>query len=459
MNSTRVLPIFVFAALLIASSARAVPAFARQTGMSCSQCHTVFPELTPMGRQFKAGGYTMTMTKQVSEGGADDSRVTLEMPAAVPLGVMAVTGFTHTARAQQIGPEGSEAAKNDDISLPQQFSIFYAGKVAPKLGAFIQLTYSGPGGTIGFDNTDIRFAHQFDLAGKPMIFGATLNNSPTVTDLWNSTPAWGVPFIASASAPTPATRTLIEGRMAQSVAGAGIYGFWNSMIYAEFNVYRSAPLGVALPLDATTGATNVIQTVMPYWRVAVEKTFGDNSISLGTFGIHGALLPGGTYIDNSSGMPVTATHPLTAPGDAYTDVAVDSQFQHIGAKHIISAVVTYIHESQSLAATNAFGNSDNVENELHSFKASGSYIYDRLVGARVTFSTMRGSSDATLYGGQGPRSTSLSGEVFTTPWQNAKIGLQYVSYLDFNGAAVNYDGSGRDAAHNNTLYAYVWLAF
>lgn len=459
MTTARVVSIFVFAALLSATRAQAVPAFARQTGMSCSQCHTVFPELTPFGRQFKAGGYTQSMTKQISEGGQDESRVSLEMPAAVPLGIMAITGFTHTARAQQIGPPGSETAKNDDISLPQQFSLFYAGKVAPKLGAFIQLTYSGPDGTIGFDNTDIRFAHQFDLAGKPMIFGATLNNSPTVTDLWNSTPAWGVPFTSSGSAPSAAAGTLIEGKMAQSVAGAGVYGFWNSMVYAEFNVYRSAPLGVALPLDSTTGATNVIQTVMPYWRVAVEKSFGENSISLGTFGIHGVLLPGGTYVDNSSGTPVTMTHPLTAPGDAYTDVAIDSQFQHIGDKHIMSAVVTYIHESQNLQATNAFGNSDNVDNELHSLKASASYIYDRLVGGRVTFSTMRGSTDATLYGGPGVRSTSLSAEVFTTPWQNAKIGLQYVAWLDFNGAALNYDGNGRDAAHNNTLYAYVWVAF
>ena len=55
--------------------------------------------------------------------------------------------------------------------------------------------------------------------------------------------------------------------------------------------------------------------------------------------------------------------------------------------------------------------------------------------------------------------TSLSAEVFTTPWQNAKLGLQYVAHLDFNGAALNYDGAGRDAAHNDTLYAYVWLAF
>lgn len=144
--------------LFTAGSARAVPSFARQTGMSCSACHTAFPELTRFGRAFKAGGYTMSTTTQISEGGADDKRVSLEIPAAAPLGVMAVVGFTHTARDQQVGPPGTPAAKNDDFSLPQQFSILYAGKIAPKLGAFIQLTYSAPDGTIGFDNTGIRFA-------------------------------------------------------------------------------------------------------------------------------------------------------------------------------------------------------------------------------------------------------------------------------------------------------------
>src|SRR5665647_954199 len=48
--------------LLPFNSAQAVPSFARQTGMSCNECHTVFPELTPFGRIFKLGGYVMSKT-------------------------------------------------------------------------------------------------------------------------------------------------------------------------------------------------------------------------------------------------------------------------------------------------------------------------------------------------------------------------------------------------------------
>ena len=61
------------------------------------------------------------------------------------------------------------------------------------------------------------------------IFGLTLNNNPTVSDLWNSTPAWGYPYTSSPLAPTPAAATLIDGGLAQQVAGLGAYAFWQKI--------------------------------------------------------------------------------------------------------------------------------------------------------------------------------------------------------------------------------------
>ena len=45
------------------------------------------------------------------------------------------------------------------------------------------------------------------------------------------------------------------------------------------------------------------------------------------------------------------------------------------------------------------------------------------------------------------------------PWANLKLGLQYVIYTQFNGGTTNYDGFGRNASDNNTLYMFAWLAF
>jgi len=37
--------------------------------------------------------------------------------------------------------------------------------------------------------------------------------------------------------------------------------------------------------------------------------------------------------------------------------------------------------------------------------------------------------------------------------------LAYTGYWKFNGARQNYDGAGRSAADNNTVYLALWLAF
>ena len=45
------------------------------------------------------------------------------------------------------------------------------------------------------------------------------------------------------------------------------------------------------------------------------------------------------------------------------------------------------------------------------------------------------------------------------PWANLRLGLQYTGYTKFNGASHNYDGEGRNASDNNTLFGFVWAAF
>src|SRR5512143_4129688 len=51
--------------LVSAMHAQAVPSFARQTGIACEGCHTVFPELTPFGRKFKMNGYLIDNLVQI----------------------------------------------------------------------------------------------------------------------------------------------------------------------------------------------------------------------------------------------------------------------------------------------------------------------------------------------------------------------------------------------------------
>ena len=130
--------------IALASPSWAVPSFARQTGMACAACHTVFPELTPFGREFKLNGYVLDNIKQVT--GIDTTnRQTLAINSIPPISLMAQISYTHTKTALPDSAISGALAKDGDLLFPQQVSFFYAGKIADGLGAFIQLTYDGVG--------------------------------------------------------------------------------------------------------------------------------------------------------------------------------------------------------------------------------------------------------------------------------------------------------------------------
>lgn len=434
---------------LFIKDASAVPSFARQAGMECRSCHTVFPELTPLGRSFKLGGYQMTTSEKP-----------YEFPP--PLAGMAQISYTYTDRAQPHGAiEDNWATRitssgNNVINIPQQLSVFYGGRILDSVGALIQGTFNGPSNSLFLDNADIRYANSLTLGGKKVIYGITINNNPTVQDVWNSTPAWGFPWATSGVAPTPAAATIIDGTLAQQVGGIGIYGFWNNLIYAEASVYRTARSGITKSLGAGTHTDIVVDDAAPYWRLALRYDWAkQNSFSIGAYGMVANIFPGG----NSSG-----------PSDRLTDIAFDAEYQHIAKDYFISAQTTWIHEHQDWKASSALGNTQNKSDDLNTFRVNASYYYRShfgQIGGTVGYFSTTGDRDSVLYS-PSPLDGSKTGkpdsngfilEAGYLPWKTGKISLQYKIYNKFNGAHSDYDGSGRNASDNNTLFLLVWLMF
>src|SRR6516162_11627447 len=98
------------------------------------------------------------------------------------------------------------------------------------------LTTTSPGGTSPtspWANIDQAAA---SVDSFPCLSSSQANN-PTVNDVWNSTPAWGYPYLASELAPSPGAMTLIEGTFAQQVIGLNPYIYWNRLVYAEVGGY------------------------------------------------------------------------------------------------------------------------------------------------------------------------------------------------------------------------------
>jgi len=439
-KTNTILFFIIFILILIPDELLAIPAFARQTNMACNSCHTIFPELNTFGRLFKLNGYTLTGIQSVQSTDTSGEE-TLRLLSIPQVSSMLQASYTYISKKQ---PD----TQNHNISFPQQLSVFLAGEVTPKIGGFIQVTYDDQSGSIGLDNIDIRYANQSELASQNFIYGVTLNNNPSVQDLWNSTPVWGFPYSSSSAAPAPTAATLIEGSLAQNTAGLGIYGIWSTLIYGEISLYRSAQQGAPNPPNSSS--SGIIKTLAPYWRLALQKELGGgNYFELGTYGISADLYPAGI-----SGLT-----------DNYTDIGVDLNYERSLGNNMLTAHTTYIHESRNFNATLA--DLENKSNNLSSFKIVGNYYLHQQIGFSLGYFLISGDAVFALYppesvtGSQNgkPDSNGIIAQVSYLPWLNTEFSIQYIAYTKFNGSSTNYDGSGRNAPDNNTLYIASWIAF
>jgi hypothetical protein len=413
--------------------------------LPCSGCHYTPPELNPAGRKFKLLGY---VDKDKEKKGITDTsterHAALDLLSSLPLSAMFETSLTAT-KAPQPGTQ------NGNFEFPQDVSLFLAGAWTTHVGSFSQVTYHTQDDHFGIDNTDIRYANKRNVGGKELVYGVTLNNNPSVEDLWNDTPAWGFPWIASDSAPTPSTAPIIAGPLAQDVAGFGGYAMWDDHLYVDGTIYRSEHVGAPQPNPGSGYAYN-IRGVAPYWRVAWQQLTPKTQYEIGGYGMHMASTPGA----------------IVGLQDSYTDWAVDFQVDRtLFRKDVLSLRGTYIRENSVLAATFVALGAQQSSHHLNTVFTNAEYHFGNRLSGTVGWFDTGGTVDPLLYAQTAvtgsangdPRGAGYITNFSYWPMQNLQLGVQYTGYTRFNGAAINYDGAGRNASGNNTVYLLVRFIF
>ena len=441
--------------LLTSPDAEALPSFSRQTGQNCSVCHTQSfgPNLTPFGRDFKLGGYTM--------GGG--SGTAAKLPA---LSGMALGSFTNTQKDQTVQslnePNGTLPSgwKGNNNFTFDQASLFYAGRVYGKVGAFSELTFDGFANRLSMGNADIRFADRFDLDDTSLPFdldftyGISLNNNPTVQDLWNTTPVWGFPYTGSGVQPSVGATPLIDGALGSQVGGATAYTMINNLLYLEAGAYGSFSSSTQNSFGIAGPDRVNLNGAAPYWRVALQHDWKGHYFMLGHYGMIANVVPGrdSTYGTNN-----------------YTDVAVDATYQYMAnPKHIFEAKTTYIYEDQNLSASRgAAGDPSTGNTYLGTYRLNLAYTFDQTYGLTFAYNQINGSHSPILndvgeiVDQARPNSKYYTAELVYVPFgksnsylylTNLRTSLQYIGYSQANG-------TNTDAQFNNTFMVNGWLAF
>jgi hypothetical protein len=414
-------------------SAKAVPAFAEQTGQACQACHIggFGPQLTPFGRAFKLSGYAMRVGESFSP----------------PVSAMAVASFVNTQKDQD--PPVPHYAPNNNFAI-DQISVFIAGGDGDHFGGFSQFTFDGLGRAFSWDNLDLRAVDRATILDADVLYGLSFNNNPTVQDPWNTTSAWGYPFTSSGLGLSPAAAPLIAGGLATNTLGVSAYAWWDSQIYTEAGFYWTPGHGFLRAMGASADA-GVIDGAAPYLRAAYQKDYGDENFEVGAFAMLANVHP--------AGVGGSAT-------DDYSDVGVDGSYQYLGdGTNIITIDARYTHEHQSLGASLVAGNVANTHNTLDDLRFDASYVWQNTLGVTVAPFTTWGSRDALLYADNANFSPNSDGVMLEADYTlfpnsdsslgqrfNVKFGLQYTAYGKF-------DGSATGALDNNTLRFFAWVTY
>ncbi len=378
-----------------------------------------------------------------------DHNSALHLLEVFPLSIVFDTSFTSTKAPQP-------STQNGNFEFPQAVSLFLAGAWGSHVGSFVQVTYDAQADHFSWDNTDIRAAAtNGKLFGKQLTYGLTMNNNPTVEDLWNSTPAWGFPFVSSNVAPGPTAGAVINGGLAQDVAGVGGYTMWDDHLYFAGTLYRSEHLGASQPNHGTCCSFN-IRGMAPYWRLAYQTSTVNNNVEVGTYGMHMKSTPGAI-----SGLE-----------DSYTDWAVDLQFDRAiphWKNEVLSIRGTYIRENSSLVASAAGvpPTAGFVGHHLNTVQGEAEYHFGNRVSTTAGLFSVTGTADPTFYPeapvtgnfNGGPTSRGYILNVAWWPQQNIGLTAQYTGYTRFNGGTTDYDGAGRNADGNNSIYLMARFVF
>ena len=432
INTLAATSMLMTGALLTPLAAQALPSFARQTGMSCAMCHTVFPQLTPYGRMFKLQGYT-TAAGMFAEPAQQHSN--LSEVTSAPLAAMMQVSYTALSKSAAGKP-------NTYTDFPDQLSLFYAGRLSTHMGAFAQLTIDNTG-SFGMDNTDIRAANTTSTAnGKELIYGVSLNNGPTMEDVFNTTPVWSFPSASSPEgAGPPGTFLLGNGNVNATTAGLVAYGMYDNSWYGAVGVYHSTGLSGGGDAAAT------IYGWAPYLRVAYQQDNGTNNWEVGAYAMDADM----TTLNAGQGIP----NDPTVPRSKVSDLGVDAQYQIRNGVNTFTGRLNYITEKVDNAQNLGILTTSTGSVKISTLGLSGTYYYDRKQGATLGLYSVSGDKADYYSGNAGqikPDSSYIVAEYDYLPYLNTKFAVQYTAFNKLNGTSTN-------ASDNNNLYLNAWFMF
>lgn len=150
-------------ALACPEPASAMPAFARQYGLSCATCHDAFPRLNDYGEYFAANNYRMPNWRDTMMD-TGDSR--LALPKSLPLAIRA-QAYVQGRDAEEVDPETGPTGNDSsfDFQAPYLVKLLSSAPLSDHISYYFYGIFAEKGGNGETVIEDAWFSYS-DVAGS-----------------------------------------------------------------------------------------------------------------------------------------------------------------------------------------------------------------------------------------------------------------------------------------------------
>ena len=157
-----VIGLLAIAALVAGVPAQAMPAFARQYGVSCAVCHDAFPRLNAGGDAFVAGNYRLPNWRDTALDVGDER---LALPRTLPL-ALRVQAFLQTRSGKDIDPATGATANESraDVQAPYLVKLLSSAPLSEHVSFYFYGIFAEKGGNNEVIIEDAWFSYD-DLFG------------------------------------------------------------------------------------------------------------------------------------------------------------------------------------------------------------------------------------------------------------------------------------------------------
>jgi hypothetical protein len=256
----------VMAAAAFAPEASAVPSFARQTGMACNACHQQhYPVLNGFGQAFKAAGYTMMGAQEKVEGEH------LSIPSVLNASMLLKARYVKDDTAGAAVGSNQNTSGNGQWQIPDEFSLFFGGRVAENIGFMFEGNTASPSGLVaGF-----KLPIVFDLGSAKLLAIPYLTDALGVGYGFEQASTGAVRGVRWAEHRTDVSAQQFTGIGSGNATGLAFVAL-NDMGYINFSKWTNAG-NLANPGGG--GVNNKLTG--NYIRIAATPTLGDWAMHIG----------------------------------------------------------------------------------------------------------------------------------------------------------------------------------